>query len=175
MGVYIQQNGTRKPIGGGSQELITKVAVLEQIVNGLETALAGKLGIGKVTQSTAVTEAGYAADARQLNPAVSGSLANCVQSMEQSLNIRKGKGYVFSTYATVVGGILTTTSVPAPANGYNVDILSIDLYGERMLTEDEKSRFLILDRDGGFNLTSTDEGMKNLAANRILILGYSFI
>ena len=83
-------------------------------------------------------------------------------------------GLLFSTYATVVGGILTTTSAPAPTNSYNVNIVSIDLYGERMLTEDERSKFNILIRSGGFILTSTDETIKNLAGNRILILGYSF-
>ena len=74
--------------GGGSQELITKVAVLEQTVNGLETALAGKLGIEKVTQSMAVTEAGYVADARQLNATLPGSFAHSMASAQEALSSR---------------------------------------------------------------------------------------
>ena len=61
--------------GGGSQELLASVAALGQTVQGLSALLEEKLDIAKVTQSTVVTEAGYAADARQLNAELPGTLA----------------------------------------------------------------------------------------------------
>lgn len=57
---------------------------------------AAKLDAGRVTQSTAVTEAGYAADARLLNAALPGTLAQKVGSLEErtkGLNVFFGKYY----------------------------------------------------------------------------------
>lgn len=49
-------------------------------------ALTSKLDANKVVNSQAVTEAGYALDAQQANPNISGSLANQVSSLNDSLN-----------------------------------------------------------------------------------------
>ena len=110
MEAYIQQNGAREPIGGGSQELLERVVALEETVQGLSAALAGKLGTEKVTQSTAVTEAGYAADARQLNPAVGGSLADRVENTTNRLLWKK---LSLSEHSNVNGELMREVSYSA--------------------------------------------------------------
>lgn len=101
--------------GGGSQELSARVGALEQAVQGLSAMLAEKLGIGNVTQSTAVTEAGYAADARQLNAALPGTLAHSVGQAQGRLlwkrqefieigNEKGGDGERVATYRLSLAG-----------------------------------------------------------------------
>lgn len=64
------------------------MAALGQAVQGLSTALPGKLGVEKVTQSMAVTEAGYAADARQMNAALPGTAAYNIAASQAALSSR---------------------------------------------------------------------------------------
>lgn len=70
--------------GGTSQPVLDRIRDLENKYESLAQALPGKLDASKVTSSTTVTEMGYAADARQLNPAVAGSLAGQVQSIKDN-------------------------------------------------------------------------------------------
>lgn len=180
--------------GGITQKLLDRIQALEDELQSVkdELALSGiELEALKASRATPsayglakicpvdvadVTEAnGMVLGAFEKNKSFKGSIANQVHNIENSISIKRNTALLFSTYATVAGGILTTTSAPAPTTGYSLDILSIDLYGERLLTKDEISKFNILIRSGGFILTSTDETIKNLAGNRILILGYSFI
>ena len=49
----------------------------------------GKLDADKVTNATTVTQPGYAADARQLNPAVDGSLAERITSLNGAYFVPK--------------------------------------------------------------------------------------
>ena len=51
--------------------------------------MTGKLDASKVTSSTTVTEMGYAADARQLNPAVAGSLAEKIKKLNGVYTLSK--------------------------------------------------------------------------------------
>lgn len=72
--------------GGITQPVIDRITELEKKVNQINNALPGKLDASKVTNSTTVTEQGYAADARQLNPAVGGSLANSLQKQGDEID-----------------------------------------------------------------------------------------
>lgn len=56
---------------------------MEDRVNNLASQ---KLDVSNVVQGTSVTEAGYAADARQMNPAISGSLAGKVSAVEDAVS-----------------------------------------------------------------------------------------
>lgn len=160
---------------GAVAEAIERIESDIARLEGLKASLENR-GLVQLSSATNVTDStGLALPVTEKNASVEGTIANQVHNIENSISVKRNMGLLFSTYATVVGGILTTTSAPAPTNAYNVNIASIDLYGERMLTEDERSKFNILIRSGGFILTSTDETIKNLAGNRILILGYSFI
>lgn len=69
--------------GGTSLELISRISALEDRVNNLASQ---KLDVSNVVQGTSVTEAGYAADARQMNPAISGSLAGKVSAVEDAVS-----------------------------------------------------------------------------------------
>lgn len=70
---------------------------MEERAGQIEAALGGKLDADKVTVNTAITQGGYAADARQLNPTIGGTLAHSVVGL---LN-RIGNIYV-DTYVTDV-------------------------------------------------------------------------
>ena len=72
--------------GGGNSGLSSRIAALESRLDEMQAA---KLDAGRVTQSVAVTEAGYAADARQLNPANAGSLAAQVASLNGAYMVTK--------------------------------------------------------------------------------------
>ena len=160
---------------GAVAEAIERIESDIARLEGLKASLENR-GLVQLSSATNVTDStGLALPVTEKNASVEGTIANQVHNIENSISVKRNMGLLFSTYATVVGGILTTTSAPAPTNSYNVNIATIDLYGGRMLTEDERSKFNILIRSGGFILTSTDETIKNLAGNRILILGYSFI
>ena len=160
---------------GAVAEAIERIESDIERLEGLKASLT-QAGNVRLSSATNVTDStGLALPVTEKNASVEGTIANQVHNIENSISVKRNMALLFSTYATVVGGILTTTSAPAPTNSYNVNIASIDLYGERMLTEDERSKFNILIRSGGFILTSTDETIKNLTGNRILILGYSFI
>lgn len=91
MGIYIHQNNTAVPVGGAERDLSARVAELESRVAELAAALAQKLDAGRVTQEATITQAGYAADARELNPANNGSLAHEVSKIRDALG---GKGYL---------------------------------------------------------------------------------
>ena len=91
-----QRNQGINPWGGGtSQSVLDRIKDLENKYESLAQALTGKLDASKVTGATTVTEIGYAADARQLNPAVAGSLAGKVKNTEEMV---KGLHSVFEKY-----------------------------------------------------------------------------
>ena len=69
--------------GGTSQPVLDRIKDLENKYESLAQALTGKLDASKVTGATTVTEIGYAADARQLNPAVAGSLSNELENVNR--------------------------------------------------------------------------------------------
>lgn len=89
MSIYYQNNGIRTQIGGGiSQTTLDRIESLETKISSIEPQLEilagllqGKLDADKVTNATTVTQPGYAADARQLNPAVGGSLASQIKNL----------------------------------------------------------------------------------------------
>lgn len=68
--------------GGTSLELIERISALEDRVNNLSSQ---KLDASNVVQGTSVTEAGYATDARQMNPTINGSLAGKVRAVEDAV------------------------------------------------------------------------------------------
>lgn len=83
------------------QELNTAKEQAQATIAELSTAkenilaeLANKLNVDSVTQSTSVTTAGYAVDARELNASISGSLAKKIKSLETGAFTGHGT-YVF--------------------------------------------------------------------------------
>lgn len=63
--------------------------------------LQGKLDASKVTNSTTITEQGYATDARQANPVFDWSLAGKICSVEKKID----KISFFRTYPTLEKGV----------------------------------------------------------------------
>lgn len=123
-------------VGGGNQELISKVEALEQSIQGLRTELAGKLDIGNVTQSTGVTEAGYAADARQLNAHVPGSVMNLICGLRSDIDSQKSSivylGHVELSAIDNVSGILFSENA-APWTSAPYTLICDEKGGQRML------------------------------------------
>ena len=71
--------------GGVIKTLIDRMAALESGLAGLKTELQGRLSTDKVTRSGAVTEPGWAVDARELNAATAGTLANRVSGIQDRI------------------------------------------------------------------------------------------
>lgn len=69
--------------------------VIKWFQDGL-AAITAKLDANKVVNSQAVTEAGYALDAQQANPNVSGSLAAQISDLNDSLTYKSGDQLVLS-------------------------------------------------------------------------------
>lgn len=83
--IGLQQNGALTQIGGGiTQSVLDRITDLENRLENVTNMLQGKLDKNKVKNSTTITEPGYATDARQLNPAVDGSLAGKVESLKNN-------------------------------------------------------------------------------------------
>lgn len=100
MGIYIQRNGTAEKIpGGADRDLRKQVEDLKAEMKSLRSELSRKMDAARVTQSTSITQAGYAVDARQLNAAMDGTVAASVSKLEDRL----GK-IVFGTYCPDPGG-----------------------------------------------------------------------
>lgn len=84
--------------------------VIKWFADGL-AAIRSKLDANKVVNSQTVTEAGYALDAQQANPNVSGSLAAQISELNDSLtNLNANKGYVKNINITV--GANSTENFP---------------------------------------------------------------
>ena len=79
------------------------------------TALTGKLDANKVVNSQAVTESGYALDAQQANPAVSGSLAAQISTLNDSLNNK-----------LLFGGISTAIRLAQSNNDAGIRMIASD-------------------------------------------------
>ena len=72
--------------GGITQSTIDRIEALENQYKTMIRLLSDKLDASKVTNAATVTEPGWAADARQANPSIEGSLASIVKNIENSLN-----------------------------------------------------------------------------------------
>lgn len=154
----------------------SRVFGLSSRFTGLETEVNGKLGKERITQSRTVTEPGWAVDARELNAAFTGTIANQIQGMENLLNVKKNIPY---TYAVMVCNLVeyaVTTGIPAPQSDYNVVVSWIDLYGSRLLTAEELGSMEVVRRAGSFEfLTRNLNTVKVLTQGRLLIVGYNFV
>lgn len=64
---------------------------MESEIAGLKAELNGRLDVNRVTQGTSITEAGWAVDARQMNPEVDGSLANQLGVLDETVSTNKAK------------------------------------------------------------------------------------
>lgn len=122
MGISIMtsRGETNVPSGGGiaSAEMLAMLAALEERTGRIEDVLGGKLDADKVTVNTAITQGGYAADARQLNPTIEGTLAHSVVGMLNNVgNIR------IDTYVTDAGG----------KNIIRLPVLISEVYNEKIL------------------------------------------
>ena len=92
--------GQRKKFRGGADwGLYKQVEDLKAEMESLRSELSRKMDADRVTQSTSITQAGYAVDARQLNAAMDGTVAASVSKLEDRL----GK-IVFGTYCPDPGG-----------------------------------------------------------------------
>ena len=87
MEIYIQGNRKPVPAGGAAKALDSRVTALEGKIQ-------EKLDSAKVTDSTAVTQAGYAADARQLNPAVPGTAMHMLSGLRADFDSQTAKSPV---------------------------------------------------------------------------------
>lgn len=90
--------------------------VIKWFADGL-AAIRSKLDANKVVNSQTVTEAGYALDAQQANPNVSGSLAAQISGLNDSLTYKliSGTGALTSVNAGATANLSATITVP---NGY---------------------------------------------------------
>lgn len=78
-GLHTKRQGCKARRGGAGQAVLNRIAALESELAGLKAELNGRLDANRVTQGTSVTESGWAADARQMNPAYPGSIAEKVE------------------------------------------------------------------------------------------------
>lgn len=85
-GLHTKRQGCKARRGGAGQAVLNRIAALESGLASVRRSLAGKLDLNNVTQGTAVTEPGWAADARELNAAFAGTLANRAQGLSQRMN-----------------------------------------------------------------------------------------
>lgn len=74
--------------GGGTKEIEERIAALE----------IGKLDADRVTDSESVTVPGWAADARQLNASISGTMAEKLQKAVQDITARYITAALYSDY-----------------------------------------------------------------------------
>lgn len=72
--------------GGANQSIIERVEHLESTVSTLADSIKQKLDTSRVTQLKSVTQPGYAVDARELNASLSGTVANEMERMNESLS-----------------------------------------------------------------------------------------
>lgn len=104
--------------------------VIKWFADGL-AAIRSKLDANKVVNSQAVTEAGYALDAQQANPNVSGSLAAQISGLNDSLTNTSGtlnlSEYASTVYYAVFGNVvqLHIGNGNATPSGGNINIGTI--------------------------------------------------
>lgn len=95
---------------------------MESAVVDIHAALTGKLSMDRVTQNTAVTQAGYAADARQLNASMEGTFAN---RAEQEIGSIKKSFYSLNLEDSILlpyGADLNVAAYRKPGNYHCNDI-----------------------------------------------------
>ncbi len=188
------------PAGGVNLELLTRLSVLEQEVAAIKETRAteASYGLARLSNATDITETnnGLAIPASQNNAGITGSLRNVaasaqstassamsnaqgnsqeIQNIKAQLPTKRNYGYIYVVYGFMVAeNFLSTTSIPAPEQGYGVTITGIDIYGLRRLSESEKNAFSTQNNFGSFRVTTNNGNLARDAHQRILVVEYRF-
>ena len=96
--------------GGITQSVLDRIKALEIKYESINQIAQNKLDLDKVVNTPTITQPGYAADARQLNPAEEGSLAN------QLLSIKNGLGSLLKIDTVWLNGTPTNLAVKHESN-----------------------------------------------------------
>ena len=127
--------------------------VIKWFADGL-AAIRSKLDANKVVNSQAVTEAGYALDAQQANPNVSGSLAAQISGLNDSLTVKTvtisnttNNGGEFVTDIPANTNIVATRVIYGASNALAHTMYSVSASGHHLL--------VVLDRTTSLPVTNT--------------------
>ena len=114
------QNGILEvPTRGGGINTLDKISKLESEIEQIKEELKKKISSEKITTNGNVTEEGYVSDARILNPSISGTLANTVESLKS--NVDSGFGIRQITQVEVYSDVVIE---PGQWKEFTVDISS---------------------------------------------------
>lgn len=186
--------------GGVNLELLTRLSALEQEVSAIKEAKATEVsyGLARLSNATDITETNNALvlPALQNNAGIPGSLRNVaasaqstassalssaqgnsreIQSIKAQLPTKRNYGYVWVVFGFMVAeNFLSTTSIPAPEQSYNVSITGIDIYGLRRLSDSEKNAFSTNNNFGSFRVVTNNGNLVKEAHQRILVIEYKF-